>query len=134
MAEHSIQIPIALLLPLGGAIVAVLGWFFTLRGRIEVLEGRLTALGTAQGAIQSEMSTRLSALATADQALTTRLDEKKRRLDLCEERHATFVQQYRRDMHRVASDITIATRIERLRRSQQGGQVIAFTDVEEDAG
>lgn len=113
MTEHAITVPISMLLPLAGAVVAGLGWLFNLHGKVQRLEADLSTNRTAVGGVTSEISTTV------------------RRLDLCEHTHREFAAQYRRDQLRVAQDLQLVGRIERLQRLQERGAVIPLTDLEE---
>lgn len=121
MSEHGVTVPISMLLPLAGAIVAGLGWLFNLQSKIRLLEVDFTQHKTA-------VTSRLDGLAATDGQTAERLNAKARRLDLCEHTHREFAAQYRRDQLRVQQDLALAGRIERLQRLQERGRVIALDD------
>lgn len=128
MAEHSISIPISMLLPLAGAIVAGLGWLFNLQGKLKAHEQEFVAYRAAQAeasaSYRSTVASDLATLHAAKHDLNNRLHEMRGRLDLCEERHRTFVSEHRRELQRLNADHQLSAQLARFQRSLQQGKVV----------
>jgi hypothetical protein len=132
MTEHAITIPVSMLLPLGGAVVAVLGWLFNLQGRVKAQEQEFTAYKAAQQESSAQYRTtvaaELSALHAAKHDQNNKLHTHSGRLDLCEERHRTFVAEHRREVQRLSADYQLSQQLSRMQRSLQAGKVVTLED------
>lgn len=132
MPEHTITIPVSMLLPLGGAIVAVLGWLFNLQGRVKAAEQEFAAYKATQQesstSYRATVATELTALHSAKHEQNNKLHAHTGRLDLCEERHRTFVGEHRREVQRLSADYQLSLQLARLQRSLQAGKVVTLDD------
>lgn len=137
MPETSVAVPISMLIPIGGAIVAALGWLFNLQGRVKTMESDFATYKSSQAENSAQYraaaGSEFATLNVARHDANNRLHLLTGRLDLCEERHRTFVAEQRRVEHRLSSDHQLSGQLARLQRSLQSGKVVDLSEaLEED--